>query len=248
MQHLEHLAALDTEIDTFVATIRDASLDRPVPTCPGWDLAELIRHTGCVHRWAEWHVRNVAPQRRSQADIGIAAPSDDELVEWFTEGGRLVVATLRAADPDAAMWAWGADQHVRFWSRRQAHETAIHRVDAEAATGTISALAPQLAADGISELLDNIPTAAYFAPNVRQLVGEGESLHIHCTDTEGEWTITLEPDGFRVDATHSKATVAVRGRASDLALALYKRTDLDDRFEVFGDRAVLDFWLAHAWI
>ncbi len=248
MEHHEHLAGLDSEIDAFLGAIRTAPLDRPVQTCPGWDIAELIRHTGGVHRWAEWHVRNLAPQRRSQADIGISAPSDDELVEWFADGGRLLVATLQAADPEAAMWAWGADQHVRFWSRRQVHETAIHRVDAEAAVGVASTLAPRLAADAISELLQNLPTAAYFAPNVRLLVGNGESIHVHCTDTDGEWTITLEADGFRVEATHSKATVALRGTASDLALVLYRRTELDDRFEVFGERTVLDFWLDHATI
>jgi len=247
MLHEDHVRFLTVEIDAFVAALRGAELSTPVPSCPGWDLAELIRHQGRVHRWAEWHVSRLAAERHDTAEIGIEFPPDADLVEWLAEGGALLVQTLGACDPDAPMWAWGADHHARFWSRRQLHETAVHRADAELALGKIPTIVPEIAVDAINELLDNLPHAAYFSPNVAELRGSGESIHLHCTDTDGEWMVTLEPDGFRYDHAHGKGSVAVRGSAADLLLLSYNRLTRDDaRFEVFGDAALLDRWLHNA--
>ena len=50
-----------------------------------------------------------------------------------------------------------APSPLAFWARRQAHETAIHRVDAQLAEGTgpagLDPFAPGLARDGIDELI-----------------------------------------------------------------------------------------------
>lgn len=247
MLHADHVRALHGEIEAFVAAVRDADLTIDVPTCPGWDLAELIRHQGRVHRWAEWHVRHLATERHATDEIGLEFPADEGLVAWLVEGGNLLADTLAGCDPDAPMWAWGDDQHARFWSRRQLHETVVHRADAQLARGTEPSIEPTVAVDGVDELLDNLPHAAYFAPNVSQLRGSGESIHLHCTDTDGEWMITLESDGFRYDHTHGKGTVAVRGTAGDLLLLSYnRRTRDDERFAVFGDAALLDRWLRDA--
>jgi uncharacterized protein (TIGR03083 family) len=247
MDHHAHTAALEPEIRRFVEVIADADLSTPVPTCPGWDLAELVRHQGRVHRWAGWHVAHLAAERAEASTIGITFPdADNDLPAWLASGGEELVTTLRAADGDAPMYAWGADQHARFWSRRQLHETVVHRADAELALGVVPSIDPAIAVDGIDELLDNIPSAAYFAPNTERLRGTGETLHLHCTDTDGEWMITLEPDGFRVEHAHGKGDVAVRGAAGELLLLMYNRRVVDDGFQVFGDRALLERWLADA--
>lgn len=249
MQHAEHITALALELDRFVDVARDAPLDARVPGCPDWDVAALIRHTGRVHRWAGWHVRNVAAERNG--DVPIDYPDDAGLVDWLAAGGVELLEVLRASDPDAPMWAWGTDQHARFWSRRQLHETAVHRADVEQALGITPSFPVAVAIDAIDELLDNLPAAVYFSPDVARLVGTGESLHLHATDpdrsgtTGGEWMITLVPEGFRVAHDHGKGDVAVRGAAGDLLLLLYNRLTADDAgFEVFGDRALLDRWLA----
>jgi hypothetical protein len=57
------------------------------------------------------------------------------------------------------------------------------------------------------------------------------SVHLHCTDSEGEWLV--HPDG-RVEAIHAKGDAAIRGPASDLLLALYTRVPLS-AVEVIGD-------------
>ncbi len=43
--------ALITENAAFAELFRDADLSTPVPTCPGWTLAQLMRHVGRGDRW-----------------------------------------------------------------------------------------------------------------------------------------------------------------------------------------------------
>jgi hypothetical protein len=121
-----------------------------------------------------------------------ADPAD--YADWLAEARTVPV--LRAADPDASMWAWGADQHVRFWSRRIAHETAVYRVDAEIARDRGSRVDPAVAVDRVGEFLENLPRARRFARDVRHLRGDGELIRLTATDRPDEWTIRLRPDGF----------------------------------------------------
>ena len=174
-------------------------------------------------------------------------PAKGDVSDWLAAGAQPLVGALRAANADDEMWAWGADQHVRFWSRRQLHETAIHRADARLALGREPTMTTAVAIDSVDELLDNLP---YSAPNVANLKGNGETVHLHATDAPkaGEWLITLTPDGFTYDHAHSKATVALQGSAVDLALLCWGRISADDstRYATFGDRTLLDHWLANS--
>ncbi|WP_238993563.1 hypothetical protein [Nocardioides caldifontis] len=49
---------------------------------------------------------------------------------------------------------WAEDRTVGYIRRRQAHEALIHRLDAELTAGTVTALDPTLASDGVDEALD----------------------------------------------------------------------------------------------
>ncbi len=63
------------------------------------------------------------------------------------------------------------------------------------------------------------------------------SVHLHATDTPGEWVVRPGPDGAPVvTAEHAKGDAAIRGPASDLLLVLWRRVGLD-AVEVIGDRA-----------
>jgi uncharacterized protein (TIGR03083 family) len=246
--HDAYCEALDAEIKRFAEVVGDADLDTPVPTCGEWTLANLIEHTGIVERWAAEMVRRGATERLDRRRLDVPVPDrPEELPGWLAAGASEVVAEFRSCDPDAPMWAWGADKHARFWPRRMLHETTVHRADAELALGREPGIDAATAIDGIDELLDNLPHASSFRPHVAELRGDGESLHLHCTDAEGEWTIDLEPDGFRWDHAHAKGTVAVRGPAADLLLLLYRRRSPDGpRCQVFGDDRVLAHWLDHS--
>jgi uncharacterized protein (TIGR03083 family) len=246
--HEAYCDALGAEIGRFALVVRGADLATPVPTCPEWTLADLIEHTGIVERWAAEMVRRRSTERLDRRRLDVPVPDDRaQLPLWLADGAGDVAAAFRSSDPDAPMWAWGADKHARFWPRRMLHETTVHCADAELALDREPAIQPAVAIDGVDELLDNLRHAGYFRPQVAELRGDGESLHLHCTDADGEWTITLEPEGYVWDHGHTKATVAVRGPAADLLLLLYQRRRPDDgRYEVIGDDRVLTHWLEHS--
>jgi uncharacterized protein (TIGR03083 family) len=249
MQHDEACERLPAIVAAFAETIRDADLATPVPTCPEWDLRKLTRHLGMTHRWAAAMVRERATARLDPRTLDLGFPAEPSgYADWIRRGGEELLDTLRAADPDDEMWAWGGDRHVRFWSRRMVHETVVHGADATLALGGDPVLDALLAVDAVDELLDNLPTAGYFAPGVEELRGDGETIHLHCTDVDGEWMITLQPHGYTWEHAHGKGTVAVRGAAGDLELLLYGRRRADDgsRFARFGDVALFDRWLANS--
>jgi uncharacterized protein (TIGR03083 family) len=245
--HEQYCDALEADITRMADAVRGSDLATRVPTCPDWSLADLAEHTGIIHRWAAEMVRQLSPERLDRERMDVPVPAPEARADWLAAGAEEVVAAFRAADPDAPMWAWGADQHARFWPRRMLHETTVHRADAELALGRDPVIDAAVAVDGIDELLENLPHAARFRPDVRELRGKGESLHFHCADADGEWTIRLEPEGFSFERDHAKGTVAVRGAAADLLLLLYGRREAtDDRFDRFGDDALLSRWLEHS--
>ena len=246
--HLEYCALVADEIERFAVLVDRADPAAGVPTCPGWTATDLITHMGTIHRWAGHMVANRSPERVSAKTIDLAIPTaPDGLAPWVRDGAAILVDALKNADPDDAMWAWGADQHVRFWSRRMLLETAVHRADLALTVGTEPDSAAATAVDGIDELLDNLPTAAYFAPKVDQLRGAGETLCIAATDTGTSWRIALEPDRFWWEHDGVGADAVVRGAASELLLLLYGRRPLDAAaITVDGDRDLVARWLEHS--
>lgn len=240
--------ATRAEIVGMAASVRATQLDAQVPSCPDWNVAELVEHTGRVHRWAARMVRDRAPERLDPRSFDLELPDDrtDSTAygDWLARGAELLAAAFAVTDPDTEMWAWGADHHARFWSRRMLHETAVHRVDADLARGIEPAVDGALAADGIGELLDNIPTARYFRPRVAELRGAGESIGLQSTDRDEAWHIRLEPDGFVWEPVATGATVTVSAPTSTLYLVLFgRRPATDPRVDVAGDGALLEHWL-----
>ena len=71
----------------------------------------------------------------------------------------------------------------------------------------------------------------------------GGSVHLHATDTDGEWLVIEAGDRLAFTRGHAKADAAARGTASDLLLLLWRRRGPGD-VEVHGDAAVLDRLLA----
>src|SRR5438128_1511974 len=134
----EHLHALRREGELLAATASRTGFGVPIPTCPEWQMRDLVLHMGDVHRWARAHVaeRRAEPIRKA-AEVAGPLPEDHGLLEWFCQGLDRLVRTLESADRDVECWTFlPAPSPVAFWARRQAHETAIHRADAESATGS----------------------------------------------------------------------------------------------------------------
>ncbi|MFF4646648.1 maleylpyruvate isomerase family mycothiol-dependent enzyme [Streptomyces sp. NPDC001389] len=249
---LDHRAAVAAETARFAELLRGADMTTPVPTCPGWDLTDLARHAGSVHRWFSVLLRRriQAPPTSREVDLRLPERADG-YADWLEQGAAEAAEVFAGTDLDAPMWVWGADGHARFWVRRMLFETLVHRVDAERALGLPSAIGLARGRDGVDEFLTNLPFAALFAPKVAHLRGANRSIRFECTDTDGSWLVRLRPDGFGTvpegTAGEEPAEAVVRAPAAELLLLLYGRLDRSAAtVEAHGDRELLDLWFANS--
>ena len=167
-------------------------------------------------------------------------PSDAELVAWFSDGHRALVQALMSAPADLEAWTFlDAPTPLAFWARRQAHETAIHRVDAESAAGDVTGFPSGFAADGIDELL-----LRFVARKGKTLpVDEPRSMLVRASDVPRSWRVTFAPTGFQVqtDPADADADLVVTAGASDLYTLLWNRRDPTGS-ALRGETDVLDLW------
>ncbi|MEU4062496.1 maleylpyruvate isomerase N-terminal domain-containing protein [Streptomyces wedmorensis] len=246
-----HAAACEAVADTarrFAATVRAADPATPVPTCPGWTLADLTRHVGTVHRWAEHLVRTRATVRVLTRDVPLDLPADPAAYPgWLAAGAERFAATAREADPDAPVWSPGADPHVRHYPRHVLFETLVHLADAElAVAGTVGPLHPGTAADAVDHFLGDAPYIPWVAEPLAHLDRDGAVLRLTARDTGAVWTLALGGGGFTWSRGSGGAepTAGVEADAGELLLLLHRRYGADDpRFTHTGDRDLLDDWL-----
>ncbi|MCX5374514.1 maleylpyruvate isomerase family mycothiol-dependent enzyme [Streptomyces sp. NBC_00103] len=241
METAEFIHALDREGRSLAAAAAEAGPDAKVPTCPDWQVRDLLRHTGAVHRWATSFVAEGTPAPRP---LGEPPELDgDALLDWFREGHLRLVGTLSAAPRDLRCWHFlPAPSPLAFWARRQAHETAVHRVDAESARGRAPGdiaqdIAADFAADGIDELLRGFHARA----KSRVRTDEPRVLRVRATDTEDAvWTVRLSAEP-PVTARNGEgdADCEVSGPAAALYLSLWNRLPLP---AVTGDAALATLW------
>ena len=243
----EHIEALAREGDRLVAAVTKVDLDATVPTCPEWTVRELTHHVGRTHRWAAVHIRDARTEPVATEDedaVWGPMPTDTDLVAWFREGLGRVVGDLRAAPTDLACWSLlPAPTPLAFWARRQAHETAVHRADAQSAVGDIDPVPAAFAADGVDELL----MCFFSRPRNRVRAEATRTLQVTTTDADAAWTVHIGPDGARAERGVASADCTLAGPASDLYLALWNRRGLED-LTVEGDRSLLDLWRERATV
>lgn len=242
MNVTEHLSHLDDAGQRLSAAAAAAGPDAPVPSCPDWVVRDLVMHQGGIHRWATSFVR----ERRTEfwgidlGDVVGSWPSDADLLDWFAAGHADLIGAIRAADPDLVCWTFlPAPSPLAMWARRQAHETTVHRVDAELAAGWPLAKIPAaFAADGVDELLRCFITRR--GGSLR--ADPARTLRVSCTDGSGDWLVSVQPDRVVTSAgDDGPADCHVRGTASDLYLALWHRLPLAS-VSVEGDANVFDLF------
>ena len=223
--HLEALARSGAALREAAAA---AGPGARVPTCPAWDVTELVIHQGMVHRWAAANLRGEADHdpAASQAEARAAVG----LLDWYAEGLAGLVDTVQATAEDAKAMVFlnDAPPPRRFWARRQAHETTIHSVDAVSAvcrrwpTAADVDVDPALAADGIDELLMGFITRG----NGRLHAAEPFTVLVRTTDTGHAWTLRISdgPIVTRLGDTR-RPDVVFSGTAVQLYLSLWNRAD-----------------------
>jgi uncharacterized protein (TIGR03083 family) len=220
-----------------------------VTTCPDWTLSDLALHVGRAHRWAQRIIQAKAqkPIDLSALDLGLPAITT-RYGEWLCSGATALSTAVRIAGTKTPVWSWSDDHSVGFWLRKITHDTIIHRVDAELTVGLRPSLSPQLASDGVADLLAAIitlSTAGHPDPMFEGLRGLGETLQLQATDTADEWFVTRMPEGVRWAPGRGEADAIVRGNAFDLLLALYRRAPIHV-VDVVGDESLVVHWIAHS--
>ncbi|MFF9344658.1 maleylpyruvate isomerase family mycothiol-dependent enzyme [Streptomyces sp. NPDC014773] len=237
----EHIDALETAGRALAGAAEAAGTDAPVPACPGWRIRDLLRHTTTVHRWATGFV--IEGHREYRADGGEPDLDGAALLAHYREGHAALVAALRAAPETLAAWTFlPAPSPLAFWARRQAHETTVHRADAESALPEgPGPVGPELAADGVDELL-----AGFHARDrSRVRADRPRTLRIRTTDTGDVWTVRLSaapPVTERGGAAASgPADAEVSGTAERLYLTLWNRLPASG-VAVTGDPGLLRLW------
>jgi len=176
VQYLDHIRSDGDQL----AEAATGHLDDPIPWCPDWVGRDVVAHTGVVHRHK---LAIVAGSLQENIEPEPAPTGDDALLPWFREGLNDLLSVLATADPATPVHTWHPpDQSVGFWIRRMAHETAIHRGDAESASGPITPLDARLAADGVDEVLGPIMCAYTDAPRY-EFEADGRTATIRMTDT-----------------------------------------------------------------
>ncbi len=252
MEVNDHIAALQRDGELLAAAAQAAGLDASVPSCPPWQVRDLLRHIGYVHRWAAGYIveqrTERLPDRPGESELLSGGVPDAELLDWYRGGHAALVTALAQADPDLACYCFlPAPSPRAFWARRQAHETAMHRVDAElAAAGLVTPTDPAFGADGVDELI-----MGFFGRDADQLTdaqraGRRLTLQVLATDTGGAWHLALSEDGtlaLAVQRGLADADCTLAGSAAGLYLLLWNRADpATAGVAVRGDDAVLQAW------
>jgi uncharacterized protein (TIGR03083 family) len=241
------LRVLDDEGRSLAASADGADLSRPVWSCPGWTVGDLVAHLTAVYRWAalivtESRTERPAPEERAALDV----PERDAptLLDAFTTAHLSLLTALRSAPDDLACWTmWPAADPRYYWIRRQAHETLVHRVDAGNALAGAEAdcpgVDPEVAADGVDEMVMG------FANRYRDRLRSAKpvTLALHATDADRRWWIRLgpgEPEFGRGGIDAPNAT-EVSARGGQLLLLLWNRRSWEN-LAVTGSDEPLRTW------
>ena len=238
------------ELETYLDHVRrDAALlvaaarndpTAPVPSCPEWDTAALLGHTGKVHHWVA-HILETGATERPARPFGKEIPAGfADCASWYEAGVVELLDVFAATDPDALVWNWGAGKPApaRWWFRRMAQETTAHRWDAENAVGVAESIDAELAADGIDEYLGFVEGSLPSDP----IEGFEGSVSLTPTDRAEAWHLHFTPN--HLDRNNDARTAAtLTGSVSDLYLWLLRRASVDSAgLKVEGDPVAVAKW------
>jgi uncharacterized protein (TIGR03083 family) len=232
----ECLASDFGRLREIVAT---TELTAPVPSCPGWSLADLARHVGGVY------LHKVECMRQGSHPQPWPPPGidDEEPLALLDRTYAALTAEFASRAPDSPAFTWyGPDQTVGFWIRRMAQETVIHRVDAELAAGVEPApISDELAVDGVEEFL--IAFVEYGSRTWPDEYGDvlattdGRSVRIDTTG--GGWLVRPTPEAVEVQASDlNGASAVVTAKPAELLLWVWNRAD-DQAVTISGDEQLV---------
>jgi uncharacterized protein (TIGR03083 family) len=213
--------------------------DEPVavPSCPGWTTNDLAKHMAHVYLGQAFVVET---GHKAEAKEHLAPyPRTEDFVEFMDWGFTAIIKALDVSRPERKTWSWHhSDNTVDFWFRRMAHETVIHRIDAELACGQVTAIPEDLALDGVDEVLDFLPLLGSWdgAPNIPFGI---VSVTAKTSKGEVHWDLEFSANMATVKQASSvnpNARLTISGSAEAMDLYLWGRIESTDaRITIVGE-------------
>ena len=178
MESASLLRHLREELSAFRVCL-DGDLAAPVAHCGTWTLHDLAEHLGSGNLWAA-----AAVTEQHGDHPATTAPRDPaELAQWFEETSQTLLKALDA-DPASRAWTFHPPHTVGFWQRRRALETLVHGWDTERSQGATRPFDPQLAGEGVAEVLDTMAPRQIVRGRART---PQTALRLEATDTGASW-------------------------------------------------------------
>jgi uncharacterized protein (TIGR03083 family) len=192
-EDLDFAAEIVLATTRFADSLVQADPLAEVPTCPGWTADDLAWHLAELQSfWAAIvHGRLADPREAPQVARRRPADLADTLALVHDTAAHLADA-LHSTPPDETVWTWSTDRRVAFVARAQAHEAAIHAVDARA----FRPPSPEPQAPPLALAVDGIDMALRLvmpSPTSSRELGSGTGS-IEATDTRATWRVRISPD------------------------------------------------------
>ena len=236
----QFLSALEKTSAAFATSARHQGIV-PVPACAPWTSGDLIVHLSQVYTTVNTVIvtRATEPVRfASEPEAPTAESSISDLVSWFDTQRATLLDTLSTTNPDLSLWTWGEPHSAAFYFRRMAHETTVHLADLEPSLDfSLLGVSRSVFCDGIDEYFDVVLPRTI---QRRASALPAGSLHLHCTDGDGEWLLSVDSGVLTASHEHAKASVAWRGSAADLLLSCWGRRRA--AVEVLGEPEISRQW------
>ncbi|TCC34169.1 maleylpyruvate isomerase family mycothiol-dependent enzyme [Kribbella speibonae] len=228
MRFLEHLRAESARLGEVART----GLDAAVPSCPGWTVDDVVRHVAMVYvHKVEVLKLGALPDPWPPDFTGLTS------LEWYDDARAAIVDALEAAGTETPTWTFSPrDRTSAFWYRRMTHETVIHRIDVEQAHDAVTPIDPELALDGIDEILYPTLGGPWWE--------EGDTAHpidaaVRLTASGRSWTVDADATSVDVrQGAEGDAAAEVSGDPAQVYLWLWGRAG-DDVVEIVGDPDVV---------
>jgi len=231
----QYLIHLNSDYRLLAAAIPEAPVD--VPSCPGWTTDDLAKHMAQVYLHQAFVVETGnTPENKEHLTPYPRTQNFSEFMAW---GFAAITQALDVNRAERKTWSWHhSDFTVDFWFRRMAHETVIHRIDAELATGSVTPIDEALALDGVDEVLDFLPLLGSWpeAPNVNFGI-----VSIAASTKSGKrfWDVNFTSEAATVSVTYEanpNARLVISGDAEAMDLYLWGRIDSSDpRISLTGE-------------
>ena len=231
----QYLIHLNADYQLLAAAIPGAPVE--VPSCPGWTTNDLAKHMAHVYL-GQAFVVETGSQAENNEHLA-PYPRTDDAMEFMSWGFDAITKALDINRLERPTWSWHhSDQSVDFWFRRMAHETVIHRIDAELAVGAVTKIDEALALDGVDEVLDFLPLMGSW-PEVPNVDFGIVSIVASTKNGSKVWDLQFTDQAATVSATehpNAAARLVISGDAEAMDLYLWGRIDSSDpRISITGE-------------